>query len=149
MTLQDPTDRWSPTQRIEGLTRQVMRLNEQIRDLKEYIQVLHTTNHNLTMDYGEAQRQLKVLQRKWNKAFPPPPKPPKPIPPFETTMEYSRLQVKARREHAWLLRAEGLTYKKVGERLGVGVERARSLVATYARHAHWAARRARWHMSDA
>lgn len=35
----------------------------------------------------------------------------------------------ARQEHAWLLRAEGLTYRQVGERLGeLSVERARQIV---------------------
>lgn len=35
----------------------------------------------------------------------------------------------ARHEHAWLLRAEGLTYRQVGERLGgISVERTRQIV---------------------
>ena len=34
-------------------------------------------------------------------------------------------------EHAWLLRAEGLTFREIAERLGVSGERARQLVMAY------------------
>lgn len=34
----------------------------------------------------------------------------------------------ARRMHAWLLRAEGLTYREIGERLGLSRERVRSMI---------------------
>src|SRR5262245_46527721 len=39
----------------------------------------------------------------------------------------------ARYEHAYFLRREGLTYRSVGYRLGVGAERARQMVAKHQR----------------
>lgn len=47
----------------------------------------------------------------------------------------------ARYEHAWLLRAEGLTYREIGERLGgLTKSRARQLVATFGGRVKRAAR---------
>jgi hypothetical protein len=40
---------------------------------------------------------------------------------------------KARQEHAWLLRSEGLTLQTIGERLGVGREGARGLIFKFGR----------------
>lgn len=41
----------------------------------------------------------------------------------------------ARREHAWLLRAEGETFRSIGQRLGVNSNRARQLVWIFGRRA--------------
>lgn len=49
----------------------------------------------------------------------------------------------ARYEHAWLLRAEGATFKEIGSRLGVNVERARQMVLKFGRKMHKATRRMR------
>jgi hypothetical protein len=49
---------------------------------------------------------------------------------------------RARSEHAWLLRAEGLTYRQVGERLGgLSVARAQQIVGTQGRRMSRALRR--------
>jgi hypothetical protein len=40
---------------------------------------------------------------------------------------------RARREHAWRLRANGETLKAIGKRLGVSQERARQMIACYGR----------------
>ena len=40
---------------------------------------------------------------------------------------------KARDEHAWLLRAEGLQLRVIGERLGVSKERARQMISKFGR----------------
>jgi hypothetical protein len=37
----------------------------------------------------------------------------------------------ARREHAWLLRAEGMELKTIGLRLGVSIERVRQLIRLF------------------
>lgn len=50
---------------------------------------------------------------------------------------------RARKEHAWLLRAEGLTYRAIGARLGVGPERIRHLVWSFGRYMAHAMRRTR------
>lgn len=51
----------------------------------------------------------------------------------------------ARQEHAWLLRAEGLTYWQIGERLGgLSVERTRQIVNRQGRRMSWAIRRAKF-----
>ncbi len=42
----------------------------------------------------------------------------------DDVMEY----FEARREHAWLLRSEGLTYREIGDRLGVCLERSFQMV---------------------
>ena len=47
----------------------------------------------------------------------------------------------ARMEHAWLLRAEGLTLQQVGKRLGVGRERARQIVDKFSRRVKKATRK--------
>ena len=52
---------------------------------------------------------------------------------------------KARQEHAWLLRAEGMTFKKIGARLGVSSAQARVLVFRFGRlEATRAMKRMRW-----
>jgi DNA-directed RNA polymerase sigma subunit (sigma70/sigma32) len=43
----------------------------------------------------------------------------------------------ARREHAWRLRKDGLTYQEIGERLGVTRERVRQMVAKHERILKW------------
>lgn len=40
----------------------------------------------------------------------------------------------ARREHAFLLRCEGVRLKEIGTRLGVSSARARQLISEFARH---------------
>lgn len=49
----------------------------------------------------------------------------------------------ARKEHAWLLRAEGLTLKQVGARLGISTEVARYHVVMFGRRVSRAARHTR------
>lgn len=50
----------------------------------------------------------------------------------------------ARCEHAWLLRAEGLTLAAIGEHLGVNKERARQMILKFGRRFTRAVWRARW-----
>jgi predicted transcriptional regulator len=50
----------------------------------------------------------------------------------------------ARCEHAWLLRAEGLTLHQIGDHLGVTRERARQLISSYGRRVSRAMRRTRF-----
>lgn len=40
---------------------------------------------------------------------------------------------KARKEHAWLLRAEGMKFKEIGKRLGISMAQARILVFQFGR----------------
>jgi len=47
----------------------------------------------------------------------------------------------ARHEHAWLLRAEGLTLQQVGDRFGVSRERAREMIANFGRRVRRAMRK--------
>jgi hypothetical protein len=42
----------------------------------------------------------------------------------------------ARHEHAFLLRCEGLKLAEIGQRLGVGKERARTLIIQFIRRYH-------------
>ena len=53
---------------------------------------------------------------------------------------------KARYEHVWLLRAEGLLLSEIGDRVGVSRERARQMIMKYGRTMTWAMRRTRWRM---
>ena len=46
-------------------------------------------------------------------------------------IEYDRTD--ARREHAWRLREEGLTWRNVGDRLGISAVRAKNLHHRYLR----------------
>ena len=48
----------------------------------------------------------------------------------------------ARYDHAWLLRAEGLTFAAIGTRMGCSTQNARRLVYTRGRRVSWAMRRA-------
>jgi hypothetical protein len=50
----------------------------------------------------------------------------------------------ARYEHAWLLRAEGLTLHQVGAHLGITKQRARQLISSYGRRVGRAMRRTRF-----
>ena len=49
----------------------------------------------------------------------------------------------ARREHAWLLRAEGLKYSEIGRRLGVTDQQAANMVAKFGRRVQAAINRPR------
>lgn len=42
-------------------------------------------------------------------------------------------QFRARDEYAWLLRAEGITYREIANRIGVSIERARQIVFVFGR----------------
>ena len=60
-----------------------------------------------------------------------------------------RLYQEARREHAVLLRMEGLKLKQIAERLGVtSVEQARVLIAQFARRMQKATRRTRMYFPE-
>jgi len=50
----------------------------------------------------------------------------------------------ARYEHAWLLRAEGLKLKQIGNRLGCSNERARQMINQFGRKMSWAMRDVSW-----
>lgn len=54
---------------------------------------------------------------------------------------FERLYVQARWEHAWLLRAEGLTLQQIGKRLGVGREGARQIIDKFGRRVQRAIRK--------
>jgi hypothetical protein len=54
----------------------------------------------------------------------------------------------ARYEHAWLLRAEKMTLKEIGNRLGVSKERAREMVVHMGRRMSRAARKSHWIISE-
>ena len=51
-----------------------------------------------------------------------------------------------RREHAWLLRCEGMTLRQIGLRLGVGPQRARDLIWIFARRVRKAASHTKWEL---
>jgi hypothetical protein len=55
-----------------------------------------------------------------------------------------RLHDEARREHAWLLRAEGLTLREIGRRLGVSHERVRQILYQFGRRVQRAIRKTRF-----
>ena len=50
----------------------------------------------------------------------------------------------ARAEYAWLLRAEGLTFREIGERFDISQTRAQQIVKKFARKMRWAMRRTRF-----
>ena len=50
----------------------------------------------------------------------------------------------ARHEHAWLLKAEGLTLSQVGQRLGVSKETTRRMVSRFGEKMTWAMRDLSW-----
>ena len=64
-------------------------------------------------------------------------------------LDYWRQQMdywRARKEHAWLLRCEGLTLRQVGLRLGIGPNRAQQLIWTFGRRMSRALLHARWQL---
>lgn len=65
------------------------------------------------------------------------------LPPPRPQAEYYEYH-RARYEHAWLLRAEGLLYKQIGRRLGISVARTQQMVTRYGIRARRATRRTRW-----
>jgi len=56
---------------------------------------------------------------------------------------YTGCRDMARYEHAWLLRAEGLTYEEIGLRMGIGKQRASYLVHVFSRQMNIILRRTR------
>lgn len=53
----------------------------------------------------------------------------------------------ARREHAWLLRAEGMVYRKIGAQLGVSGDRARGMIIQFSWRMQRASRRCRFRIA--
>jgi DNA-directed RNA polymerase specialized sigma24 family protein len=53
----------------------------------------------------------------------------------------------ARHEHAWLLRAEGLTLRQIGARLGVSRNQARILIFQFSYRVKRAMRKTRWRVT--
>ena len=53
---------------------------------------------------------------------------------------------RARKEHAWLLRCEGLKLREIGLRLGTGAPQAQLLVLAFGRRMTRALRRTRWQL---
>lgn len=66
-------------------------------------------------------------------------------PPDELTIAYGD----ARREHAFLLRCEGLKLQDIGDRLGVTKGRAEQIISNQARRMRWRLRNVRWTLLDA
>jgi hypothetical protein len=67
------------------------------------------------------------------------------IPPTDFDLKYRQAYANARCEHAWLLRAEGLTFEQMAERLGCGTrERARQIFLKFSRRAQRATRKTRF-----
>jgi len=59
--------------------------------------------------------------------------------------QFELLYVQARREHAWLLRAEGLTLQQIGDRLGgLGREGVRQIIHKFSRRVQRATRKTRF-----
>jgi hypothetical protein len=54
--------------------------------------------------------------------------------------DFTKVYRRARWEHAFRLRNEGLKWKEIGHRLGIGFERARQLNGRYVRE-QWASDR--------
>lgn len=51
-----------------------------------------------------------------------------------TTMKEIHRKAMRRKRLAWLLRVRGLTYRRIGERMGICTDRARQLVIGYSRY---------------
>jgi hypothetical protein len=69
------------------------------------------------------------------------------IPPTERDLKYRQAYADARHEYAWLLRAEGLTLQQIGDRFGVSRERAREMIAKFARRVKRATRKTHWRLT--
>jgi hypothetical protein len=68
-------------------------------------------------------------------------------PPTLFDLKYRQSYADARAEHAWLLRAEGLTFEQIAGRLDCGTrERARQLVLKFAYRMNRAMRKTRWRL---
>lgn len=67
--------------------------------------------------------------------------------PFSRNPDMSAYQY-ARYEHAWLLRAEGLTLDEVGSRFGVGGCRAAQMIKRFGKRVQRSIRRARIGFSE-
>jgi hypothetical protein len=74
------------------------------------------------------------------------------IPPGDCppSSHYSSLMATALNEHAWMLRAEGMTLQAIGERLGVSSARARQRILQFGRRTQRALRKCRvkWELHD-
>jgi transposase len=61
--------------------------------------------------------------------------------PYPTCPNTGKNFAMAQREHAFLLRCEGLRHREIAERLGVSIERSRRMVRDFSRLLTWAMRR--------
>jgi DNA-directed RNA polymerase specialized sigma24 family protein len=52
------------------------------------------------------------------------------------------------RIHAWLLRAEGLTYKQIAVRFGLSKDRVHQMVWKQSRQMAWALRRCKFYITE-
>ncbi len=71
------------------------------------------------------------------------------IPKVEAASYWSVHIGRARKEHAWLLRAEGMKFKEIGKRLGISMVQARMLVFQFGREtASRAMKRAKFSVNE-
>lgn len=70
-----------------------------------------------------------------------------PPPPSDPVAEW-QIWHEARGEHAWLLRAEGLSLAQIGARLDISKERARQILAKFARRVRQATRRTHFYFLE-
>ena len=63
--------------------------------------------------------------------------------PHEQHKPVQTQQFRARSEHAWLLRAEGMIYRQIANRLGLSIERSRQIVFAFGRRVTKSAKRVR------
>ena len=67
-------------------------------------------------------------------------------PPTKFDLKYRQAYAAARYEHAWLLRAEGLTLRQIGKRLGVSHNQARVMIFQFSYRVKRATRKTRWRL---
>jgi hypothetical protein len=62
--------------------------------------------------------------------------------------KYNKQFRMARKEHAFLLRCEGLTHREIGERLGIHRSSAHAQVCNYSYKLNWAMQRTKFYLID-
>ena len=84
--------------------------------------------------------------REWLIVYTRPPRQPKKAK-LEPPVDWLHMQYRqARKEHAFLLRCEGMTLRQIGLRLGIGPQRVRQLIWIFGRRTSRALSHTRWQL---
>ncbi len=116
-----------------------LRSGESVSEIVVLIRMQKNYDRDFPYHHPELGNQVRYIGRNYGL-----------IPKVEAASYWSVHIGRARKEHAWLLRAEGMKFKEIGRRLGISMAQARVLVFQFGREtASRAMKRAKFSVNEA